>query len=156
MRCASACLHSAMKDFSPFGIEHRGGFVQHQDRRVLQQGAGQRDALALAAGEPDALVADHGVIALRQAADEIVRLRGARRGGDRLRVGIDAAVGDVVTHGAVEQQHVLLHHADARAQALQRDAGDVDAVDADAAVRRAPSGASAGARACSCRRRWGR
>ncbi len=43
------------------------------------------------------------------------------------------AVGDVVAHGGVEQQHVLRHDADLAAQAVERHGGDVDAVDRDPA-----------------------
>ena len=46
------------------GVERRGGLVQDQDRRVLQDRAGDRDPLALAAGEPAAALADHGVVAV--------------------------------------------------------------------------------------------
>src|SRR5215472_9197778 len=41
-----------------FGIERRGRFVQDQDRRVLEDDASERDALALAARELDAALAD--------------------------------------------------------------------------------------------------
>ena len=43
----------------------RGRLVEHQDRRVLQDHPGQRDALALAAGELDAALAEVGVVAGR-------------------------------------------------------------------------------------------
>lgn len=43
-------------------------------------------------------------------------------------------VGDVVIHRAAEHVHVLLHHADAGAQALLRQGGDVLAVNQDAPV----------------------
>ena len=44
-------------------VERGGGLVEHQDRRVLQDHAGDGDALALAAGELDAALADMGVVA---------------------------------------------------------------------------------------------
>ena len=47
-----------------FRIERRGRLVEDQDRRVLQQHAGDRDALALAARELDAALADMRVEAL--------------------------------------------------------------------------------------------
>ncbi len=44
---------------------HRGQrFVQHQDRRVAQQRAGDGDALALAARQPRAALADHRLVAI--------------------------------------------------------------------------------------------
>jgi hypothetical protein len=48
--------------------------------------------------------------------------------------GVRAAVEDVVAHRAVQQRGVLRDHADLRAQAVLRDAGDVLAVDQDAAL----------------------
>jgi hypothetical protein len=49
-----------------FGVERRGRLVEQQDRRVAQDGAGDRDALALAARQHDAALADRRVVALRQ------------------------------------------------------------------------------------------
>ena len=40
------------------GVERRGGLVEQQDRRVAQDGAGNRHALALAAGQRHAAFAD--------------------------------------------------------------------------------------------------
>src|SRR5208283_5553937 len=40
-------LHAAFAE----GVERAGGFVEQQDGRVAQDGAGDSDALALAAGE---------------------------------------------------------------------------------------------------------
>ena len=54
-----------------FGVERAGRFVEQQDRRVAQQRAGDRDALALAARKPRAGIAEEGVEALRQGGDEI-------------------------------------------------------------------------------------
>ena len=46
-----------------FGIERSGGFVEQDDRRVLEQRAGDRDALTLAAGDLQAVLADRRVVA---------------------------------------------------------------------------------------------
>ena len=59
---SSACWTEALG----LVVERRGRFVEHQDRRVLEQRAGDGDALALAAGEALAELADHRVVALRQ------------------------------------------------------------------------------------------
>ena len=48
-----------------FGVERRGRLVEDQDRRVLEQRARDRQALALAAGQAHAVLADQGVEALR-------------------------------------------------------------------------------------------
>ena len=60
-------------------IDRRERLVEQQDRRVAQQSAGDGDALALAAGELDALLADDGAIALGQARDEIMDIGGLGR-----------------------------------------------------------------------------
>ena len=60
------------------GVDRGGGVVEDQHARVGDERARDRQALALAAGERDAALADLGVIALRQARDELVRLRAAR------------------------------------------------------------------------------
>jgi hypothetical protein len=49
------------------GVDRRQRFVEQQDRRVAQQRARDREALALAAGEPHAAFADRGIPALRAA-----------------------------------------------------------------------------------------
>ena len=46
-----------------FRVERRSRFVEHQDRRVLEQHPGNRDALALAAREFHTALADMGVVA---------------------------------------------------------------------------------------------
>ena len=45
-------------------VEARRGFVEDQDARVGQDGARDRDALSLAAGQLDAALADDRVVAL--------------------------------------------------------------------------------------------
>ena len=56
-------LHGALA----LRVERRGRLVEEQDRRVLEDRAGDGDALALAAGQRHAALADLGVVALRQA-----------------------------------------------------------------------------------------
>ena len=46
-------------------VERRGRLVEQQDRRVAHDGAGDREALALAAGQGHAVLADRRVVALR-------------------------------------------------------------------------------------------
>src|SRR5207248_869744 len=65
-------------------VERRGRFIEHQDRRILEDHARERDALALPAGELHAALADMRRIAgaaapVAQADDEFVRLRLLRR-----------------------------------------------------------------------------
>ena len=122
-------------DFLGFAVERGGRFVEQQYRRVLEEGPRNGDALALAAGQFYAAVADDGAHAGRQILDEIAARRDRRFqhlvvGGFRL------AVADVVHDRAVEQRNVLRHHADGLAQTVLRHARDILAVEQDAAVLR--------------------
>ena len=54
-------------------VERRGRLVEHQDRRIAHDGAGDRQALALAARQRHAVFADRRVVALRLLADEARR-----------------------------------------------------------------------------------
>ena len=53
-----------LDDALALGVERAGGLVENQDDRVLQDGPGNGDALALPAGELDAALADHRAVAL--------------------------------------------------------------------------------------------
>jgi hypothetical protein len=66
------------------GVDRRGGLVEDQDARVDEQRAGDADALALAARQALAALADERVVAMRQAQDEVVRVGRARRRDDLL------------------------------------------------------------------------
>src|SRR5206468_11879910 len=59
------------------------------------------------------------VVAVRQAADEIVSVGLARRGFHLFACGVAFAVGDVVVNRVVEQNRILRHHADLMAQTAQ-------------------------------------
>ena len=65
------CLHARLG----FVVERRGRLVEQQDRRVAHDGAGDRQALALAAGQRQPVLADRRVVAVRLLADELVGLR---------------------------------------------------------------------------------
>jgi len=52
------------------GVECRGRFVEEQDLGVAEEGAGDGDALFLAAGEGGAFCSDDGVVALREGLNE--------------------------------------------------------------------------------------
>ena len=53
------------------GVQGRRGLVEDQNGRVLQEDAGDRDALLLAAGQLDAVLADERVESVRQRTDEV-------------------------------------------------------------------------------------
>src|SRR5690349_16461658 len=93
-------------------IECRGGFIEQDNRRVLDQRACDRDALALAAGELGAVFADRRLIAEREAHDEIMRTGSSRRGDDFGVGGARFTEGDVFADRAAEQEYVLTDIAD--------------------------------------------
>ena len=53
-------------------VEVRRGFVEDHQRRVQEEGARQGDPLRLPPAEPRAPLADDGLIALGQRADEVI------------------------------------------------------------------------------------
>ena len=61
VRSAETSAQARLDLLLGLGVERRGRLVEQQDARVLQDGAGDRDALLLAAGELQAALADHGV-----------------------------------------------------------------------------------------------
>ena len=115
-------------------IQGRGGLVQDQHQRVLQQRPGDGDALALAAGQGGAASTDVTGIALRQSGREFVDLG---PGGSRAQfgcAGLGADVADVVLQAAGEQGRVRTHHGHPSAQFGRVEATQVDPVEPDAAL----------------------
>src|SRR5262249_35532145 len=90
-----------------------------------------RDALALAARELEAALADDGLVAVRQRGDKTIDPGQPGRRFDLGATRTGPAIADVVTDRVVEQHGVLRHDADCPAQAVLGDAADVLAVDLD-------------------------
>jgi len=123
-------------EFLRGGVESGGRLVEHKDRRVADDGAGDGNTLALASGERHAALANNGVQALGQLLDElhgVGKLGGAL---DLLAGSIRLAVGDVLPEGPVEEHALLQDVADLLAKRLLLEAPDVDAVDANNAIAR--------------------
>ena len=78
------------------GIEVRGRLVEDHEARIAQERARDRDALPLAAAQPDPVLADGRLVAVGQVIDELVRA--GRAGGldDRLRRRVRSGEPDVV------------------------------------------------------------
>ena len=89
--------------------ERGGGFVQNDDRRVLHNCPGDRDALALAAGKRAAGLADDGVKAVRQRHDKVIAARLLRSGLHLLHGGFGLSKADIVGNGVREQIDPLEH-----------------------------------------------
>ena len=115
------------------GIERGGGFVEDEDGGVADEGAGDGDALALAAGEALAAFAEGGVVALREGLDEVVGVGFAGGGDDFLARGADFAEGDVFGDGGVEEEDVLADEGEVGAEVGDAEGFERDAVDFDLA-----------------------
>ena len=122
-------LHAALG----FGVKRGRGFVQDQDGRVLEDGAGDADTLPLAAAELDAAVTYVGVVAVLFLHYELMGVRYTGRSFHGSAVGIFYAEGYIVENGVVEQYGILVHIANQAAQVTQRQVPYVDAVDGYAA-----------------------
>src|SRR5215211_5551768 len=81
--------------------------VEDEDRGVLEECPGERDALALASRETHASLPDLGVVALRQAGDELVGVRRPSRRHDLLKGGVWISVGDVLGNAGREEERLL-------------------------------------------------
>ncbi len=84
----------------------------------------------------EATLADHGVVAVRQASDELVRLGGAGGSPDLLARRVRPAVGDVLGDPGREQERLFEHHPHRGPQVHQRQLPDVDAADRHPAASR--------------------
>jgi hypothetical protein len=77
---AGAALHEPLEgrlhEGLALGVEGAGGLVEDEDAGVLEDRAGDREALPLPAGEVDAALAEVGVVAGGQDADELVGVGG--------------------------------------------------------------------------------
>ena len=105
-----------------------GGVVQDQDPGFFQDGPGDQQALALAAGQVGGVLLQHRVIAVGEAVDVLVG-PGDGAGGLHLgQGGVGVCPAEVVGDGAGEQGAVLQHHGHAAAEIFQGVFPDVPAV----------------------------
>ena len=109
-------LQRLLDEVLALAVERRGGLVEDEDAGVAEDGAGDRDALALAAAELDAALADDGVVGVGEFADKPVGVGGPGGGLDLGVAGVGAAVADVVGDAGGEEDRLLRDHADLLAQ----------------------------------------
>ncbi len=121
-------VHALFDEGLGTGVDGGGGFVQDEHRRVGHGSPGDCQQLPLALGQVGAVGGDHGVIALRQAADEGVGVGDAGGGLNLLHGGVQLAKADVIGDGAGEEVGVLEDHAQGAAQVVLSDVLHVDAV----------------------------
>ncbi len=118
------------------GIDGRRRIVEQQDGWLQQQGPRDGQPLALAAGQVRCPFAEHGLVALRQTRDEIVRLSQSRRALDLRLRRARLAEGDVGGDGVRKQETFLEDEADVAPQIVEFDAARIVAVDQDPALAR--------------------
>src|SRR6185312_6969530 len=94
------------------------------------------DALALSARQARAALAEEGVVALGQSAQELIRRRRTRRGLDFRIARPGTSVADILARARAEQHGLLRHQSDLPPQLLGIQARDIDAIDADAPLFR--------------------
>ena len=123
--------HGLLDQVFAVGIEGAGGFIQQQDRGVGQQRAGDRQALLLAPGQADALVAQRGVVTVRQCLDKLLGVGDTGDPLDLVQAGLGTGIADVVCHRAMEQRRALGHEREAAAQGFETDRSGVGTIDAD-------------------------
>ena len=122
-------LHQLLR----FGIERAGRFIEQQQRRIAQDGARDSDALALAAGQPHALLAEEAVEAVGQLLDELAR-GGGLGGGEHLGISrLGAAVANIGPGIGAEDHRILRHQAHAGTHRLRVGPRHVDTVEQNAA-----------------------
>ncbi len=113
-------------------VEGAGGFIQQQDRRIHQQRPGNRQALPLPTGKPDAALTQGRLVALRQLPDEFIGI-GTAGGCLDFRQGcLGPAIADVGLHRATEQRGVLRHQGELAAQLVRVEGGNRLAIEQDA------------------------
>ena len=118
-----------MNGFLGAGVYRRCCVVEHQNRRVRQRGASQRDALTLTARQCVPALADHRVVTVRQGEDELVSLRDARCYLDVGVAGVGAGESDVLLDRRREQKALFEHHVDGGAQRRHLEVTNVGAVE---------------------------
>ena len=134
-------------------IERRSGFVEQQNRRVLQKRSRDADALPLADAQMSASFADCAFVSVRQLPNKFICLRPAR-GFDNFFLGrIRPAISDVLAHGGGKKQRVLQDDRDLRAQRFFCDLANITAVERDEARGRIVKSRHQTQQTCSCRRR---
>ena len=119
-----------------FRVNTRQGFVQHQDRCVLEQRAGDGQALALPARQAHAALTDERRVAIGQLENELMRVGGAARRLQLLRCGPRPRDVQVVSDAAIKQVRVLRNHGDLASQHVDRQVAQVVSVEQHATLLR--------------------
>src|SRR5260370_1947474 len=117
-----------------FGVHAGSGFIKDEEARIVREGAGEIDELALADRERGAAFVDAGGDAFGEGFDEIGKADFANGVLDGVAVDVGSAEANVCFDGAGEEEAVLKNDAEQAAEVLEIDFADVDAVEQDLAA----------------------
>ena len=130
-----------------FDVEACGSFVEEYDGGVLEDGAGDGDSLAFAAGERVAVFTNDGVVALRELLDEVITVCKLCGSQDFFVGGVALTDANVVADGRVEQHNILEDDGEVLEERFGIDSRDVLAAERDGAALNVPE---AGGELCCC------
>src|ERR1700730_1347970 len=125
-----------------FGIERARRLVEQQDRRVAQNGAGDRKALTLPAREAHAFLAEKGSEAAWQGIKELGRMRRLGGGADPPLCAPRSAEADILPRIGAEDHRILRHQSDAVAHLGRIGGAQIDPIDTHRAIMRSRRGAA--------------
>jgi hypothetical protein len=117
-------------------IDRGRRIVKDEHRGIREDRARNRDALALAAGQRKASLAEQGVVAVRQVGDELRRARQLRRLRDLLVGRVRPREADVLAHRVREQERLLENERNRAAHIREPQLPDVVSVETDDAIVR--------------------
>lgn len=95
-------IQGVLDFFLGFDIDGGSGFVQDEDGRILEDGAGDGKSLFFAAGKLETAFADNSIIAVFFLDDKFVSAGGASGGEDVGKFGLIIAVANIVENAAIE------------------------------------------------------
>src|SRR5712692_7382510 len=105
-------LHRFQNRALGFEVDRAGGLVKQKNRGILQEGAGQRNALALSARKAHAAFTDPSLVAVGQANDEIVGIRELRRLYNLILRGFGTSIGNVFPDAGRAQDRLLENYSE--------------------------------------------
>ena len=124
-------LQRVLNQHFGFAIERTRRFIEHENARVFENHARQRDALFFAAAESVAALAHDRIVAIGQVHDEVVDVRRPRRRLDLRLRRVHFGVRQVRADGVVEEIVLLRHHADGGRKRIERHVTQVMSVNAN-------------------------
>src|SRR5207302_5936858 len=137
---AGAALHQVSHRFHDYGLCFKiygaGGFIKDQDGSVFEEGASERNALALSAGEANTALADLCLVTRGQLLDELVDVRCLRRSNDLRPAGRGTSICDVFRNAAGKENGILSDNRGLVAQVRQFVIAKVNPVEKNAPFRR--------------------